>query len=61
MGRVHPAFAHEGETLGELHPLGNATDLFAEDAFGASRSQVSFLRRQPQATLLLDTDSAALL
>jgi hypothetical protein len=30
-----------------LEQLGDAADLFAEDAFGARRRQVAFLRRQP--------------
>jgi hypothetical protein len=43
----HVALAHEGETLGELHPLGDAAELFAEDAVGAGLRQVTFLCRQP--------------
>ena len=35
------------EALGELHPLGGARYLLAEDAFGAGRLEVAFLRRQP--------------
>jgi hypothetical protein len=43
---AHVAFAHEGETFGELHPLGGAGHLLAEDALGAGRRQVALLRRQ---------------
>jgi hypothetical protein len=39
----HIAIAKEGETLGELHPLGGATDLFAEGAFDAGGRQVACL------------------
>ena len=35
------------EALGELHPIGGARYLLAEDAFGAGRLEVAFLRRQP--------------
>jgi hypothetical protein len=38
---------NEGATFGELHPLGGAAELFAEDALGAGRRQVALLRRQP--------------
>jgi hypothetical protein len=43
----HVALAHEGETFGELHALGGAGNLFAENAVGAGRRQVTLLRRQP--------------
>ena len=43
----HVAFAQEGEALGKLRPLRRAGDLLAEDAFGAGRLEVAFLRRQP--------------
>ena len=42
-----PSRMNEGATFGELHPLGGAAELFAEDALGAGRRQVAFLRRQP--------------
>jgi hypothetical protein len=43
----HVALAQEGEALGELRPLCGARYLLAEDAFGASRLEVAFLRCQP--------------
>ena len=44
----HVAVAHEGQTLGELHPFGDATDLFPEDAFGTGRRQVADRRSSTQ-------------
>ena len=43
----HVTLAQEGETLGEFRPLRCARYLLAEDAFGAGRLEVAFLRPQP--------------